>query len=201
MRQLRSSKRTWSLSSFRPNSEAVSHLHYFQADGTAATSVVRSMLEKLSLTSAVRSSKQGIDGGQEGGEEELIKDVGAMAYLAGSDTTVAVIVSFFLAMVVYPDVQLKAQAEIDRVVGRERLPEVADHASLPYVSAVATECLRWLPVLPIGTSNISLFKYLLTASSSGAPHMTTADDEYKGYFIPKGTAVFGSIWCVKPFFS
>jgi cytochrome P450 len=112
--------------------------------------MVRSMLEEtpphLGLGSGPkgREEEEAIDSG------ELIKDVAAVAYLAGSDTTVAAIESFFLAMLVYPNVQLKAQAEIDRVVGRERLPNMDDIASLPYVNAVVTECLRWLPVTPMG---------------------------------------------------
>ena len=28
------------------------------------------------------------------------------------------------------------------------------------------------------------------------PHMATNDDEYCGYYIPKGTIVFGSAWPV-----
>jgi cytochrome P450 len=81
---------------------------------------------------------------------ETLKAVTAIAYLAGSDTTVAVIVSFFLAMLVYPDVQVAAHAEVDRVVGTSRLPEPEDAANLPYVQGVVNECLRWLPVTPMG---------------------------------------------------
>jgi hypothetical protein len=29
----------------------------------------------------------------------------------------------------------------------------------------------------------------------GAPHVLTQDDEYNGYFIPAGTAVFPNHWC------
>jgi cytochrome P450 len=83
---------------------------------------------------------------------EDIKDVTALAYIAGSDTTVAAVVSFFLAMLVYPDVQAKAQAEIDRIMGQDRLPELADRKELPYVEGVVNECLRWLPVVPMGES-------------------------------------------------
>jgi cytochrome P450 len=83
---------------------------------------------------------------------ELIKDVAGTVYLAGLDTTVAAVVSFFLAMVIYPDVQLRAQAELDSVVGRGRLPEFSDKKDLPYVNAVMSECLRWLPVAPMGLS-------------------------------------------------
>jgi cytochrome P450 len=98
--------------------------------------------------------------GDEDNVEELIKDIGAMAYLAGADTTASTIMSFFLAMLVYPEVQSKAQAEIDRVIGRERLPEMEDLESLPYASAVVAESLRWLPVVPMGTFGSSCFKVI-----------------------------------------
>lgn len=82
--------------------------------------------------------------------EQQIKDIAGIVYIAGSDTTVAAVTSFFLATLVYPDVQRKAQEELDRVVGRDRLPEFADKAELPYLDAIMRECLRWLPVLPTG---------------------------------------------------
>jgi hypothetical protein len=82
--------------------------------------------------------------------QEIIKDLAGAVYLAGTDTTVAVVTSFFLAMLVHPEVQHRAQAELDAVVGRDRLPEFSDQTRLPYVKAVISECLRWLPVLPLG---------------------------------------------------
>jgi cytochrome P450 len=51
--------------------------------------------------------------------------------------------TFVLAMVLYPDIYRKAQAEIDRVIGRDRLPEVKDKDSLPYLNAVVTELYRY----------------------------------------------------------
>ena len=54
-------------------------------------------------------------------------------------------------MVLNPEAQAKAQAELDRVVGRDRLPTVADKASLPYVNAVFKEVLRWNPIIPLST--------------------------------------------------
>ena len=45
-------------------------------------------------------------------------------------------------MMLYPNVQLAARAEIDRVVGRDRLPELGDLESLPYVTATVKEVLR-----------------------------------------------------------
>jgi cytochrome P450 len=60
------------------------------------------------------------------------------------------VLAFFLAMLVNPEVQTKAQAEVDRVVGKDRLPEPEDRKDMPYCEAVINECLRWLPVLPMG---------------------------------------------------
>ena len=57
---------------------------------------------------------------------------------------------FVLAMVLYPDVQKRAQAEIDLVIGRNWLPTFEDRASLPYIDATLRETLRWEPVVPLG---------------------------------------------------
>jgi cytochrome P450 len=55
-------------------------------------------------------------------------------------------------MVLFPDKQQKAQNEIDKVVGSERLPNDHDRPSLPYVMALINETMRWHPVAPIGMS-------------------------------------------------
>ncbi|KAJ7819419.1 cytochrome P450 [Mycena olivaceomarginata] len=93
--------------------------------------------------------------------------------------TVSILGSFFLAMAVHPDVQNKAQIEIDTIVGPHRLPEFEDRPSLPFVEALFREVFRWRPVLPLGVA-----------------HATTADDIYNGYFIPKGATVISNIWAM-----
>lgn len=55
-------------------------------------------------------------------------------------------------MVLYPDVQKKAQAEIDAVVGQDRLPTFTDRDSLPYVNALFKEVLRWHTSVPLGST-------------------------------------------------
>lgn len=45
-------------------------------------------------------------------------------------------------MTLHPDAQKKAQAEIDAVVGTDRLPDFSDFDSLPYVNALTAEALR-----------------------------------------------------------
>lgn len=54
-------------------------------------------------------------------------------------------------MSLYPDVQERAQMEIDHIVGKERLPNVDDKQKLVYISALIKEVLRWAPVAPLGS--------------------------------------------------
>ncbi len=60
------------------------------------------------------------------------------------------VLATILAFLLYPEVQAKAQAEIDAVVGHTRLPNFDDRAQLPYINAVVLEALRWNPVVPMG---------------------------------------------------
>ncbi|OCH92747.1 cytochrome P450 [Obba rivulosa] len=96
---------------------------------------------------------------------------------AGIETTAGTLSVFFLAMLHYPDVMRKAQAEVDVVVGFDRMPEFDDQPRLPYVNALINEVLRWRPIAVLG----------------GTPHAVTADDVYEGMFIPKGSTVFGNL--------
>ena len=58
--------------------------------------------------------------------------------------------SFLLAMCMHPEVQAKAQEEIDRVIGRDRLPTFEDRRSLPYVEGVYREVMRLDAPIPLG---------------------------------------------------
>jgi cytochrome P450 len=53
-------------------------------------------------------------------------------------------------MTINPEVQRKCHEELDRVVGRNRMPNFSDYESLMYIRAVVKEILRWRPVDPIG---------------------------------------------------
>jgi len=110
-------------------------------------------------------------------EEDIYKWASTGFYSAGADTTVSAISSFFLAMVLYPDVQKKAREEIDRVVGSKCLPSFADRPNLPYVEALLKEVLRWNTVAPLAL-----------------PHRSIQDDIYDGYFIPAGSILFANTW-------
>ncbi|OAL39602.1 hypothetical protein AYO20_00999 [Fonsecaea nubica] len=95
----------------------------------------------------------------------------------GSDTTSSTMYGFVQAMMVFQDVQKKAQEEIDRVVGPDRLPTVDDYPNLPYIRCCVKETLRWMPTVIMGV-----------------PHCVTKDDEYNGWKIPKGTTVINNVW-------
>ena len=53
-------------------------------------------------------------------------------------------------MVLFPEVQDKAQAQINSVVGEDRLPSFDDRDSLPYIEAVINETMRWHSPIPLG---------------------------------------------------
>jgi cytochrome P450 len=96
---------------------------------------------------------------------------------AGSETTATSLLWWTLAMIAFPEVQRRAQAEMDAVVGRDRLPAFADTPHLPYVRAIIREVLRWRPVAPFSM-----------------PHVATGEDWYEGMYIPKGTVCISNLW-------
>jgi cytochrome P450 len=59
--------------------------------------------------------------------------------------------SLFIALSLYPEVQKRAQVELDSVVSRDRLPTFEDKSRLPYIEAMCRELIRWQMVTPMGT--------------------------------------------------
>ncbi|KAG0699228.1 cytochrome P450 [Suillus ampliporus] len=125
-----------------------------------------------------------LDGRTLSAEDDYMAKWSAVSlYAGGADTSVSAVYSFFLAMTLFPEVQKKAQAEIDAVVGPDRLPTFADRASLPYIEALTKEILRWNVVVASGMSD----------------HSTSEDDIHDGYYIPKGSLIIPNIWLVLHF--
>jgi cytochrome P450 len=75
---------------------------------------------------------------------ELAYDVGCVL-CAATETTSNTLQSFIVAAVLHPDIMAKARAELDQVVGHNRLPDFEDRATLPYIQAMVYEIFRWLP--------------------------------------------------------
>jgi len=82
-------------------------------------------------------------------------------------------------MLLHPDVQKRAQAELATVVGADRLPSFSDQPKLGYIKALCKECLRWQPAVPLGLA-----------------HKSIVDDEYNGYRIPGGSIVMHNTWAI-----
>lgn len=116
-----------------------------QADGSAISSFASDALEDLPVKSI--------------GIEEQVKDIAGVVFIGslstlqvifvcsllrsgGSSTMNALLHTFFLALIMFPEEQAKAHAELDRVVGRDRLPDFDDQAQLPYLEALLKEIHR-----------------------------------------------------------
>ncbi|KAG2056810.1 cytochrome P450 [Suillus hirtellus] len=112
-------------------------------------------------------------------DEDTMKAVALTGYMVGMDTSAAALQIFLLTMVLYPDVQARARAELDQAVKHDRMPCLDDRASMPYLDAILREVLRWHPVVPLGI-----------------PHATSNDDVYDGYLIPKGAMVMVNQWAL-----
>ncbi|KAG1858561.1 cytochrome P450 [Suillus subluteus] len=125
------------------------------ANGTASQSLVADFLSQA----------------DDGADEDTMKAVALMGYIGGIDTSTSTLHVFLMAMMLYPDVQARARAEINQVVMHDKMPSIDDRPSLPYLDAVLREVLRWYPPIPLGMA-----------------HATTTDDTYGGYFIPKGSS-------------
>lgn len=98
---------------------------------------------------------------------------------AGMDTT-AISVEWAMAELIRnPRVQQKAQEELDKVIGLERVMTEADFSSLPYLQCVAKEALRLHPPTPLML-----------------PHRASANVKVGGYDIPKGSNVHVNVWAV-----
>lgn len=137
--------------------------HGLQAAGTAFPSFLTQQFEKL-------EEKGG------GSEEELevLKIVAAQMQVGGAETVRAVrlfylcqpltllqtwstLLNFMANMLMNPEVQRKAQAELDTVLGGKRLPDWGDRESLPYVNALIWESARWHPSVPLSMFRLTRY--------------------------------------------
>ncbi|EIW56941.1 cytochrome P450 [Trametes versicolor FP-101664 SS1] len=134
--------------------------------GTAAPSFTATLLEESAAAGTLTAE-----------QEEDIKGAAGVIYAAGTDTTVTSMKTFILAMVLHPDVYRKAQAEVDKVIGSDRLPDYEDRENMPYLDAILKEMFRWNAPVPLGV-----------------PHRVQADDVYRGCHIPEGAMIIPNIW-------
>ncbi|KAK5899055.1 hypothetical protein CesoFtcFv8_008573 [Champsocephalus esox] len=100
-------------------------------------------------------------------------------FIAGTDTTTNSVLWILLYMVLHPDIQDRMQAEIDEVVGTQRVLSLTDKGSLPFTEATIMEVQRMTVAVPLAI-----------------PHMASETTEFRGYTIPKGTVIVPNLWSV-----
>ncbi|XP_033748665.1 steroid 17-alpha-hydroxylase/17,20 lyase-like [Pecten maximus] len=100
-------------------------------------------------------------------------------FFAGFETTRLTLTWGLLYLADHQEVQRRVQAEVDKVVGRDRLPTIKDRADLPYTEAVIYEVMRIASVVPFGVA-----------------HAARVDSKICGYDIPQGTTVAINHWAL-----
>ncbi|KIY44622.1 cytochrome P450 [Fistulina hepatica ATCC 64428] len=126
----------------------------------------------------------------ENNEDEIsAKYAAGMIFGAGFGTSSDTMHAFFKAMLLHPEVQARAQAEIDAVIGNDRLPNYDDRACLPYVQALMLEVFRWHVVVPLGLRRFVLRVKRRLITDIGISHRAMEDDIYNGMRIPKGAII------------
>ncbi|XP_070581547.1 cytochrome P450 1A1-like [Ptychodera flava] len=109
-------------------------------------------------------------------KDENIAGMLVSVFAAGFDTMGKTLYVFFLYMILYPEVQDKAQQEIDAVIGRDRPPAFTDRRNLPYVDSLIYELLRHATLAPLSM-----------------PHATIKDTKLYDFDIPKDTPVYPNL--------
>ena len=102
-------------------------------------------------------------------------------------------------MLANPEVQRRAQAELDSALEPGRLPEYGDEERLPYITAIMKETMRLYPVAPMVSIHFpSGYQKHEIDLSKALPHLHSGktDDVYRDFLIPKGAFLIPNTWQV-----
>ncbi|KAK7455761.1 hypothetical protein VKT23_010793 [Stygiomarasmius scandens] len=131
------------------------------------------------MEQVVIDSQKSLKEGGNGMSRDLMAYLGGVLLEGGSDTTACYLKTLQLAFTAFPDALKKAQEEMDRIVGNDRIPEPKDIEELPYIRAIIKETQRWRPPAP-----------------TSLPHAATSDAHYKGYVVPQGSTILLNMWAI-----
>jgi flavonoid 3',5'-hydroxylase len=100
-------------------------------------------------------------------------------FTAGTDTSSSIIEWALAEMLRNPNILLRAQKEIDQVVGKGRMLVESDLQKLPYLQAICKETYRLHPSTPLSV-----------------PRVSNKACQINGYYIPKNTRFNVNIWAI-----
>ncbi|XP_068679780.1 cytochrome P450 1A1-like [Montipora foliosa] len=112
-------------------------------------------------------------------KDDQIVSVLADLFGAGFETSSTELYWSLAYLITYPNIQRDLQEELDRVIGRERLPTLQDIPSLPLLQAAVYELLRVSCIVPLAV-----------------PRTTTSEIRIRDFIILKDTMVFVNLWSV-----
>ncbi|KAF2324306.1 hypothetical protein GH714_012161 [Hevea brasiliensis] len=113
-------------------------------------------------------------------KDEMIRALMLVLLLAGTDSSVNTMEWALSLLLNHPKALQKAQAEIDNIMGQNRLINESYLAHLPYIRGIISETLRMYPPGPL----------LM-------PHESSQDCTVGGYWVPGGTMLFVNLWAMQ----
>lgn len=103
----------------------------------------------------------------------------ATSIQGGMETSPRQLLWLFIAALHQPSFMTRAHALLDKVVGRDRLPQFSDRAGLAFIDAIMHELFRWRPISP-----------------GSIPRRADRDDEFNGVKIKKGVTLMANAWAI-----
>ncbi|KAK4393453.1 cytochrome [Sesamum angolense] len=111
--------------------------------------------------------------------DHIIKGIIIVMLIAGTNTSVSTVEWAMAVLLNHPQKLDKARAEIDNLVGDDRLVNELDLSNLPYLHNIIMETFRLFPASPLLV-----------------PHEASVNCKLGGYDIPKGTIVQVNAWAI-----
>ncbi|KAK0460550.1 cytochrome P450 [Desarmillaria tabescens] len=133
--------------------------------GNVRQSFVQQNLESLSKTHSIE-------------DEDVIMFAAGSLFSAGTETLTVVFLNFIALMANHPEIQQRAFDEIQTIIGSERLPNLQQRDSLPFIDCIIQEVHRMYPPIPL------------------MPHSNVQEEKYNGYRIPKKSWVMANVWAM-----
>ncbi|GFY86032.1 cytochrome P450, family 81, subfamily D, polypeptide 5 [Actinidia rufa] len=111
--------------------------------------------------------------------DEIIKGNILTMLSAGTDTSAVTIEWAMSLLLNHPEVLKRARAELDEIVGEDRLADEPDLSKLPYLQNIINETLRLFPAAPLLV-----------------PHESSNDCFIGGFDVPRGTMLLANAWAI-----